>query len=459
MKKYIITILLMGIALISVLVWNMKKIEDKTYKAFTDAGYILQSQEASQNEVKRYYFGAEEKYKENYNTQIVFNDTNGEKIISNKNNFIHYTDGSISSFKNGVLVEMTEVDNDPIFYYNIHENKILKKTSNKYTIQNLNKQLEFQYPLWKIDTDKYLIAGKQIKITFEDGTEKTIDGYVEIEYSDNEVVKIYNQEITYQTIAQETRISIPGNIELNLASKIIRKDNKNQMSLENMVIDSEDNVTIVDMSEKEEQTSIDEDDDPLDIDITDNDSQDNENSDNSNNNQNNNNGNNNSGSSSINGEEENEIPTIETPKFRITSFDVTTTGLTAKITITDEENLLKSNTKVTITQNVNGKKVYENIYNHGEYELDIDVQSLMPDTDYSIQVEAAYEIDSISYQKNFINKNFRTNITGADFEKDVFTNTTMSFNVIFEKNSRNKQSRTKRTYRKRGRNRNKSYCK
>lgn len=319
--------------------------------------------------------------------------------------------------------------------------------------------MEFQYPLWKIDTDKYLIAGKQIKITFEDGTEKTIDGYVEIEYSDNEVVKIYNQEITYQTIAQETRISIPGNIELNLASKIIRKDNKNQMSLENMVIDSEDNVTIVDMSEKEEQTSIDEDDDPLDIDITDNDSQDNENSDNSNNNQNNNNGNNNSGSSSINGEEENEIPTIETPKFRITSFDVTTTGLTAKITITDEENLLKSNTKVTITQNVNGKKVYENIYNHGEYELDIDVQSLMPDTDYSIQVEAAYEIDSISYQKNFINKNFRTNITGVDFEKDVFTNTTMSFNVIFEKNSRNKQSRTKRTYGKRGRNRNKSYRK
>ncbi len=453
MKKYILIILLIGLVLSSILVYNAMKVEQKIYKTFTDSGYILQSKLDNENDVERYYFSGEQKYKENYNEQITFEDTNGEKVISNKNNFIHYTDGSISAFKNGVLVDLTEIESDPIFYYNILANKTLTKSGDKYTIQNLNKQLSFSYPLWKIDTNKYLIAGKDITISFEDGTEKTINGYLEFEYLDNEIIKIYNQEITYQTIGQETVLYLPDGIEMNLASKIVRKNDENQMSLENMVIDSDDNVTIVDLSEEDEEENQEQE-----VIIQNNGSNNTQTNNgdtiNQNNEQQENNGqtinqnnqqqnNNEENLPQINGNGsgdnsnivDNNEETIKTPKIKVTKFEVTTTGVTAGLQITDEEALLKSDTNIKIIRVATGKTVYETQYALGEYEIELDVQSLEPDTEYIMQVESAYQVEDIVYQKNFIYKQFRTNITGVSFEKDVFTNKSMSFKVKFEENS------------------------
>lgn len=107
MKKYIVIILLIGIILSSILIYNTIKVEQKTYQTFTESGYILQSKLDNESQVERFYFEGEQKYKENYNTQITFEDTSGEKISLNNNNFIHYADGSISAFKNGVLVDLT----------------------------------------------------------------------------------------------------------------------------------------------------------------------------------------------------------------------------------------------------------------------------------------------------------------------------------------------------------------
>ena len=37
---------------------------------------------------------------------------------------------------------------------------------------------------------------------------KDVEGYVEIEYSDNEIVNIYNQEFSYQTISSNSYIEL-----------------------------------------------------------------------------------------------------------------------------------------------------------------------------------------------------------------------------------------------------------
>lgn len=444
MKKYILFILLIGIVLSSVLVYNTLKVEQKVYKTFANSGYILQSKQDNQNEVERYYFAEEQKYKENYNTQITFEDINGEKLVLNKNNFIHYTDDSISAFTNGVLVDLTGIESDPIFYYNIKANKTLTKAGDKYTIQNLNKQLSFTYPLWKIDSNKYLIAGNDITVKFEDGTEKQINGYLEFEYLDNEVIKLYNQEIIYQTIGEETIILLSDDIEINLSSKIVRKNDENQMSLENMVIDSEDNVTIVDLSEEAEEEGTEEgNEESGETQSSQNSSEQVNNNQQTNSESNEQQSNNETNLPQINGSGDGTIgeivdnnpEIIQAPKFKITKFDVSATGVTAGISITDEEILLKEDTKIKIIRTATGRTVYETTYPLGEYEIEIDVQSLEPDTEYILQVESGYQVEDIVYQKNFIYKTFRTNITGVSFEKDVFTNTSMSFKVKFEENS------------------------
>ena len=51
-------------------------------------------------------------------------------------------------------MDLTRVDSDPIFYYNIGANQILTKSAERYTIQNLDTQLNFYYLLWKIDANK-----------------------------------------------------------------------------------------------------------------------------------------------------------------------------------------------------------------------------------------------------------------------------------------------------------------
>ena len=56
MKKYIAIILLIGITLGSVLIYNILQVEKEIYKTFSDSGYILQSKLDNQNEVERYYF-------------------------------------------------------------------------------------------------------------------------------------------------------------------------------------------------------------------------------------------------------------------------------------------------------------------------------------------------------------------------------------------------------------------
>lgn len=339
-------------------------------------------------------------------------------------------------------MDLTRVDSDPIFYYNIGANQILTKSAERYTIQNLDTQLNFYYLLWKIDANKYLIAGENITISFEDGTEKNIDGYLEIEYYDNQVIKLYNQEITYQTISEETIIHIPGDIEINLATKMVRKNDENQMNFENMVIDSDDNITIVDLTEKEDE---DENEMENQIDNTQTGTQGGSTQNSGGSSEENNQQNSGTGGSipTINGDGtgnideiiDNNVSTIQLPKFKTNEFNVTTTGVTTNISITDEEGLLKDDTNIKILRSDTGKVVYETTYPLGEYEIALDVQSLVPDTEYILQVESAYEVEGITYQKNFMYKQFKTNITGISFEKDVFTNKTMSFSVNFEENS------------------------
>ena len=257
MKKYIVIIILIGIILGGVLTYNTIKVEKENNKTFKDSGYVLQSMEESKQSVERYYFNSNEIYKTKFDKKVVFNNTEGEEVSTNKTNFIHYSDGSISAFTNGVLLDLNNIEADPITYYNIMANDILKKSGENYTISNLDQTLKFKNVIWKIDTNKYIIISDNINLIFGEEKSNTIKGYVELEYLDNEIVKIYNQETTYQTISSNAYIDLPDEIRINLGKRIVSKSDENKMSLENMVIDSDDNITIVDLDEEEQKQDAD----------------------------------------------------------------------------------------------------------------------------------------------------------------------------------------------------------
>lgn len=473
MKKYIVVIILIGVILGGVLLYNTMRVEKENNKVFLDSGYVLQSMEETQQNVERYYFNSNETYKTKYDKKVLFNNTDGEEITANTTNFIHYSDGSISSFSNGVILDLNNIEADPITYYNIMANDVLEKSGENYTISNLDQTLRFTDLVWKIDTNKYIIISNDINLVFGDAEPKQISGYVELEYLDNQIVKIYNQEATYQTISSEAYVDLPDDIRLDLGKRIISKDEDNKMSLENMVIDSDDNVTIVDLEEQEpakEENTVDANS------VQANEVTEGEQTTSNSNNSSSTTTTNNSESTIINGNvnggeddgnvggDDNEGGTgnndgsetpgggttgdgiigdgntpaqvVTAPKYKIEEMNVTATGVTATITVEDDDNTLISDSYISILENSTGKKVYEYTEALGIYSMNIEVASLKPDTEYTMVVESSYSVDGITYTKNFVYKIFRTSVLGIDIEKDLLTDESIGVALLINRDSK-----------------------
>jgi hypothetical protein len=118
-----------------VFTFSIINVEKSKQLNFDEAGYVLA------NTSERYYFLEDEKYTISYDDKIVFNDTEGMKVTVNSDNFLHYTSGNIEALQDGVLLDLSQINNDPIIYYNISANKDVKKISNRYTVKNLNEDL------------------------------------------------------------------------------------------------------------------------------------------------------------------------------------------------------------------------------------------------------------------------------------------------------------------------------
>ena len=451
MKKYVVIIVIIGVLLAGFLIFNTIMIEKESQKIFQDSGYILQSasQRNETQNVERYYFNADETYKEKYEQKVIFKNTEGEEVVANLNNFIHYSDGSVSAFTNGVLLNLDDINADPIRYYNISAGKILQKQGTSYTVNNLDQELVFNNVIWKISDQKYIILGENIRIAFDDGTQRDIQGYVELEYLDNEIVKIYNQEVTYQTISSQAYIELPNDIRINLSTRIVSSQNENKMSLDNMVIDSDDNITIANIENEEIETEeIAEANGQEETQgtgttqgssqttgTTTNDSQTIVNGDITGGT-----GNNeqiiDQGDSGI---QEN-VETTKAPVFKVENLEANSLGVEATITIEDEDNTLMSDTNIYILKNDTGKTVYQYTENMGVYVIDLSVSTLEPDQEYTLVAEATYRIEDMEYTKNFIYKVFRTTPIGITLEKDVFTSTSLGIAVNINKDTKVKSA-------------------
>lgn len=462
MKKYVFFIVSIGVILAGLLFYNVYNVQKENMKNFEEPGYILQSASGQTQKIDKYYFNANEEYKVKNNQKVIFKDTSGDEVYTTKDNFIHYNNGAISSLQKGVLINLANIEQDPITYYSIAANQIVKKQGENYYINHLNNKLQFKNLIWKISDTKYLIAGNAMTVTFDDGTTKEINGYIELEYLDNQIIKLYNQELIYQTISSKVNIKMPDNIEINLQSKAVNKNGETKMNLANMVIDSDDNVEIVEET-KEDKYKNNEIDESMQNEIKtedadeDEDSENNPNAQNGNmNGQNTQNGENsqtgangednvqggnagegtNGGSGGIVEEEVEDLPELVAPVFKVESFEVDSISLNAQITIQDDEARLVREPYIKILDNATGKNVYAKEEALGTYNIDIAVSTLSPETDYTLVIESAYDVDGITYTKNFVYKIFRTKSVGIRYEKDVFTNNSLKFKVSVDPDSK-----------------------
>ena len=443
--KQKINIIILSIVAIAMLVTsfvfaiNYKKESEKQFYA---SGYIINnSYKEDSDNVNKLYFEENTFYKDSKDGEYTFTNSEGDRVSVSEESFVHYSNGNIMSLKKGVAIDLNNIDSKIISYYNIFEGSVLMKKNEVYEINNLNEVISFSKMMYKISKNKYLIAAPSIVISFSDNQTVDMKNYVEIEYVSENVIRIYNDEINYQTISSNLYVII-DNIKIDLEYKSISKNNVQYLTMADMVINSDDNIEVLPLPDK--------------IEILEDEQKSENNSNvsgNGNNPQSNTNGNNTSNNASdvtsidsnIQGDLENLIDNLPSeneqlddenefvqPEFKVESMDVTTLGFeNLNLSFIDASYALYGNRTVEILENSTGK-VIQKFDDWGEGESTYTINSyfsLKPNTEYTLNVVGQYKIEETVYDRTFISKIFKTLDVGLEIVEDYVSYDSLSFAI------------------------------
>lgn len=405
--------------------YALGNVNSETYEFLND-GYALYVADDGEFKTQSFSFSSGTKYSyKKTNDKITFNSNNGNVNID-ESTLIHYTDNSIMSLKNVVGLDMTTIDKDIIFYYNIYKNTQITNSQDNYVINtNNNEKITFKNMLIRVNENKYLLLGSNIRVTLSSDEVIDFGKYVYFEYEDGSVVKIYNNNKSYRTVSANASVVCGENI-IDLGDKTITKEKTKYITLTNLIIDNDSNIDII------PSTTI----SLPDINQSDVDTSGNAGS--------------NAGSSGessggagniIDGNGSEMAPTeeevdpslkIKQPKFKVTEMIITPIKIDAKIEIEDADNIIVSPIDVSIVENSTAKKIYQATGQMGDISVEVSYAALKPDTEYTLYAKASYEIEGIEYEKSFVSKIFRTEALGVSFEKSYATADSLAIKLTRE---------------------------
>lgn len=396
---------------------------------FEKDGYALTFSAQNNTKAQAYSFknGSEYQYKKNSNTiNFTFEE---ENVRLDENTIMHYSDGSLGVLKKVVGLDASSIDRPIIFYYNIYKDTKINSTSEGFSIKLKNEQeVKFKTLLIRISENKFILTGKNVRLVLNQDNIIDFGEYVEFEYMDGNVVKVYNQDKFYQTISSESHLLV-NDVKINLSTAIISKGSKEYISLTNLVINSDDNIDALEEKIKKDELYIEDGDVdvptilPPDTSIVEGDKEEN------------------SGTLGDDNKEDNE-ETVDknkienTPSYKVAEFTVSALKMEALIEIIDVDNLINSDTIVQIVENKTAKVIFEESGTRGDAQMTVSCADLQPDTEYTLYARATYMIDGTEIDRIFLSKIFRSEDLGVSFESKLRTHNGISVEVSKENYSK-----------------------
>lgn len=401
---------------------------------FKKDGYALSFNEEKNIKATAYTFknGTEYKYKATTNT-IKFQHEN-EQVSIDENTIIHYADRSLGVLKKVVGLDLSTIDREIIFYYNIYKNTQINWSAEGYNIKLANdEKVKFKNLLIRVNNDKFMLTGNNVRLVLNSDEIIDFGEYVEFEYYSGNVVKVYNDQLYYQTISSDAYLLV-DNIKINLKEATIYKDSKQYITLTNLVIDNNGNIDT--LEEELEKIELEEGNiklpdlgnsgnggggiiggGNLDEDLGDDTE---------------------SGGTGDGTQEEVEDPTIakKLPEFRVTEMNLSALKIDAKIEIVDQDGLITTDSEIKIIENQTNKAVFEETAMMGDTQVLISYADLKPDTEYTITAKSSYKMDDEEYERVFVSKIFRTEDIGVSFEKTFATDRSLTFELTKEQYSK-----------------------
>ena len=367
---------------------------NNSYSEFQKDGYVIDTEVQ-----KKVYFSENDKYKiVEKSGYVEFGNSKEEKKVSDVS-FVHYVDGSISTFKKAVFLDLDTINKGTYQYYNIFPTSILSNVSDGYRITYLENNLNIKNILMKISSTKYLVAADKIEVALKNGNTKIFENtFLEISYLDGNIIRLDNQEISIQSVSSELILKLNNNVSIDLVNKRILYKNEVKMNLGEITINSDDNIEIV---QSEENTTI--------IDegkkekeekklpkITD-------------------------GRITVNpndGVEEivDENAKVKEAVFSILDFEVDANSLKTNIYIEDTDGILTGSKTIQVIKSGTNEIIYNENDSTGRTSIMLDVETLSPDTNYTLIVNQSYVKNNIEFNKDFVQKAFVTSSLGIEYK-------------------------------------------
>ena len=397
-------IVVISIASLMLLTLGVIFLTKKSEKEFYSSGYIINST-ASKSD--KYYFDDNTVYKENVFNEYVFNDVDNKEVNTSKNNFIHYSDNSMSFMKNGVILDLDNLNTTLVPYYNITDKSIIKYNNGSYYIQNGDKTLIISNFLGRITDNKYIVAGSDINIKLS-GNDNFVKGdYFEILFVEDGIVKIENQEGSYQTISDGSVIYVGKDVKIDLGTKNVSLNNENKLSLSEMTIDGNENIDIEPEDDKVDNKE--ENNDVLENDGTTNDA-----------------GNTDKNQQGANNNDEVTSVIKKEVSVDLITAEVGINSISASFQVIDTDNFIKGDLIFSLTNVNTGEKYIKTLAKTPDLQ-EVPVGLLSPDTNYLMEISE--ENGGIVTQ--YFNKVFKTESLDVKLIRDMVTIDSLSYSLDF----------------------------
>ena len=164
--------------------------------SFQADGYVMETSEQDDGTLQAVQdqFAAGSNYKANAMGTVTLKDLEGTSVQMEKESFVHYTDGSLSAFAEGTIVDMNQVDAGLMTSYNAPAQTVLSSSGANYVTDNNSYELSFTDFLWKLTDTKYMAVSSNIPIQLAGGDTATAEGFVEFTYLEAGIVQIVTKD-------------------------------------------------------------------------------------------------------------------------------------------------------------------------------------------------------------------------------------------------------------------------
>ena len=434
MKNSRVWFIVILIALVTTLgAYFTSGIVESNKTTFAEGGYVLVSDLNA--EADKVYFKKDSKYSFSAQNGVVFEDIQNTKQSVPSDSFFHVSDHYVTSLVTGVFMDLQETGSDFISHYQTTPGMLIEN-SNKVTVISDTDEYKYEQIVWKLNDNRFIILSKHLKAHFGEDDVRDCGDFVELHYLDRGVVQIITENNIWQTASAEVYIEALNNIEIYpILEKIVNKETGKESFLNQLVVDSDDNMHLRDSQEKNINNIV-----PHFNVVTEDGA---------------------SGKTGESGSDGNKglfgfsgmdagttsSSKTEIPVFNITEWDVTATSLKGAVMVTDTNAVLSDKPDdyaVYLTEPGSTVKIPAIPCDKDYREKDhfsfmgdettyfkFEENTLKPDTEYTLVIRGKYEMGSYNtgggagadnfMNRDFVTRTFYTNSLGVSLAKEIIT--------------------------------------